>query len=595
MRIINLILINCILFFAFILPPNACSDIASVNIQNYGATGDGITCDANAINRAINALPASGGIVLFPEPKVYYRIGPSNFITIKSNTHLLGLGNRPLIFSDSSSKNLGIAHPVLFGDGNIAKHSVNITIENLTIRNGDAEVGNTVSGRDGIRADYVDGLTIKNCSITKIQGVSGLELRSCRNVSLTNNYFHKCSYAAIHVLNECEDLRVEANTFDTALAHPSGNSYLFCQGYIAEWPAAFQVNNVEIVNNKFINNPQWSGITFHGGSNVHIANNNFVNTAMACDIGNVPDNIVDKEMANFSIEGNVVDLSSEFQVRAAINVSGSISAKEYYPIKNVNIFNNTISGGFIGIYASRVKGINIKNNYITHSYQAGIFLKEMAEHVQVDGNRITDILCHKIGENYGASFGMFLTEGVYNCTIFNNSIDFTGKDMHLATQYGIAFRSENGPQVHVQLSNNAIKAWFGKYIYEKYAPVEKVETPDGVLARPGDIALGPNDIPAYICDNHISDEILGSSKIPTGILISGHEGDSFVDIVQGDYWRMPSGCGITIEGGGGASSNLSTNVTGITRGRIYLKNVLGADVASGRVLYRDAIWRKLTN
>ncbi len=589
------VLIICILYFACISPAHASPSIAKVNVQSYGAKGDGITCDAAAIQRAINVLPAKGGIVVFPQPTVYYRIGPSKFIVINSNTHLRGIGDRPLIFNDSRSENPWIAHPVLFCNGNIAKHKVNITIENLTIRNGDAEVGNTVRDRGGIRADYVDRLTIKNCSIIKVQGNYGIDLRACSRVLLKGNYFHKCSYAAIEVLNECKDMKVEANIFDTALANPSGNSYLFGQGHMAEWPADFQAYNVEIFDNEFINNPQWSGITFHGGSNVHIGSNHFVNTSKACDIGNVPDNIADKEMANFSIEGNNIDISDEFKERPAIVVTGTIFANEYYPIKNVDILNNNVHGGNLGIYAYLADGIRIKNNNITNSYMAGIFLHYMVQHAKIDANLITDIRCLNIGDTYGASFGMYLNNGVYDCTISNNTIRFTEQDMHLATQYGIALGSEYEPRVHVQLSNNTIKAWFSKYIYEKYAPVEKVESPEGVLARSGDIALGPDDTPAYICDNPFPDVVLGSSKISTGILVSGHEGDSFVEIVSGDYWRMPSYCGITIEGAGIGGSDLSTTVTGVTLGRIYLQDALSTGVTSGRVLYRDAIWRKLTN
>ena len=39
---------------------------APVNVLDYGATGDGITDDTDAILLAIAAMPASGGALFFP-------------------------------------------------------------------------------------------------------------------------------------------------------------------------------------------------------------------------------------------------------------------------------------------------------------------------------------------------------------------------------------------------------------------------------------------------------------------------------------------------------------------------------------------------
>src|ERR1700680_480526 len=38
----------------------------TVNVQNYGATGNGVTDDTAAINLGISAIPASGGMLYFP-------------------------------------------------------------------------------------------------------------------------------------------------------------------------------------------------------------------------------------------------------------------------------------------------------------------------------------------------------------------------------------------------------------------------------------------------------------------------------------------------------------------------------------------------
>lgn len=113
------------------------------NVKNYGAKGDGITDDTNAIQAAIDACPISGE-VFFP-PTV-------------SNSYLI---TRPLLISSNANK-LGI---VLRGtsraiDGELPSFQTHI-IASFT----------TTTGTDGyISSLFTDGYGVPNFTITSVSG-----------------------------------------------------------------------------------------------------------------------------------------------------------------------------------------------------------------------------------------------------------------------------------------------------------------------------------------------------------------------------------------------------------------------------------------
>lgn len=86
-----------------------------VDIRTYGATGDGITDDTQAIQKAMDSIP-QGGTVFFP--KGNYRI--TSGLTINhSNIHLLGEGgqNSKIFFQEYGAISETYGHGVIYADG----------------------------------------------------------------------------------------------------------------------------------------------------------------------------------------------------------------------------------------------------------------------------------------------------------------------------------------------------------------------------------------------------------------------------------------------------------------------------------------------
>src|SRR5690606_15260052 len=68
----------------------------AINVKTYGAKGDGVTDDTEAIQKAIDAcFAAGGGIVFFPEGK-YIISAP---VVKKAKVSLIGVGGRDSIIS----------------------------------------------------------------------------------------------------------------------------------------------------------------------------------------------------------------------------------------------------------------------------------------------------------------------------------------------------------------------------------------------------------------------------------------------------------------------------------------------------------------
>src|SRR5262249_50892400 len=166
------------------------------------------------------AKAAGGGIVCLPPGT--YLLGTT--LAITSNVTLLGAGLD--VTTIGSHGTLG-ANRLIVIQGTPSSAVQNIRLRGFTLRNGTASTGNPIVGKDGIRAEHVDGLCIEECKFTEIQGQYGLVVKYATNVTVQRSHFYRWTYAGMSVLVESENIRVVDNVFDTAMSTATTNTYTF--------------------------------------------------------------------------------------------------------------------------------------------------------------------------------------------------------------------------------------------------------------------------------------------------------------------------------------------------------------------------------
>lgn len=131
----------------------------NVKEEPFNAKGDGVTDDTSAIQRALDAVPDSGGEVFIPAG-TYIVSAP---LEIKSNSVVCGAGIASQIFLKASS-NCAVITNSNYGNDQFSYGNENITLKNLRVNGNRTQQNNstTTHNRSGINFVNVDGLLIEN-------------------------------------------------------------------------------------------------------------------------------------------------------------------------------------------------------------------------------------------------------------------------------------------------------------------------------------------------------------------------------------------------------------------------------------------------
>ena len=150
-----------------------------VNVKDYGATGDGITDDASAIQDALDALASTGGIIFFPKGTytlksslIYYSYQSLIFENgAKLKSGLSSLNNLMRCYCDSTITGYNGTHDVRIIGG--------------TFEGGSYQLDCTLLGMAHSKNILIDRCSFLNGMV----GYHNVEINSSSNVRITNCYF----------------------------------------------------------------------------------------------------------------------------------------------------------------------------------------------------------------------------------------------------------------------------------------------------------------------------------------------------------------------------------------------------------------------
>ena len=148
----------------------------SVNVKDFGATGDGTTDDTVAVQAAIDSIP-NGGTIYFPPGtyRIARTVGTNDSWGLKvtaNNITLMG-NDAYLRRYDTDISTYALAYPILFvgtPDSNVASLTGNFTADSLKFIGEDtrhASSGGSLSDkRNAIEFKNTQATTVRNCQFT---------------------------------------------------------------------------------------------------------------------------------------------------------------------------------------------------------------------------------------------------------------------------------------------------------------------------------------------------------------------------------------------------------------------------------------------
>ncbi|MDQ6524506.1 glycosyl hydrolase family 28-related protein [Nocardioides sp. LHD-245] len=547
--------------------------------------------ESAAIQAAIDALPAAGGVVLLPAGT--YLVGTT--IELRSRVTLRGAGRSSTLLRDHAS--LG-ARPVISVVGSAAEPLVDVVITDLGIRNGTASTGDYTDGKDGVVVDRCDGFTLERCLVREIQGSDGITFKYSRNILVQHCRFHRCNYSMLYVLVECEDIRILENEFDTLTSTVSPNTYAIGTGGDRKGEGRYWLRNLWIERNVVRNNPIWEGIDCHGGENVFIQDNYVENCKIGVAVQNARGYVEEPVLRNVHVVGNVLLRGTGLPGNRGITVVGNLDVLS----ENITIADNRIQGfmghpdapGSIALYL--VKDVRVERNEIRDYAVYGVHLTNAVFGASVIGNSFHDVVDTPAGQEAATAaigidglgaYGDTTNDvvGAYGIRIEGNTVGATAPERRPNW-----FINVDRPTVSVQVGANEVRNVRQDTAYRNtaYLPIDRGSKPrDHLVQKRGDVVTDDRGRPRWV----VSEPRIGFGSLDTATVwarVDTTSGSDVVEVVGGDWRKLPPGMNVRIPGAGPGGSVLSTRILEYRElTRIRLEKAAARTVAAAPVRYQE--------
>jgi parallel beta-helix repeat protein len=236
--------------------PAGLASPVTVNVKSFGATGDGINDDREAIQRAIDSVSMSGGTIFFPTGT--YRIATSVLEDVSGLSVALRIGSFVSLLGEGAGKSIIKADPEMSsslnrfllnkepGDSNISIGHLTIDSANNPLSSGSGAAisfveANNIAIEDveltNVKKEAISLLSVSNFTIRNNlvnNAWTGISLRDCSNGDVVDNTITSTGGDGILVMSisnqdyepqeadgKCTDLQIQSNSIsavnDTAI------------------------------------------------------------------------------------------------------------------------------------------------------------------------------------------------------------------------------------------------------------------------------------------------------------------------------------------------------------------------------------------
>lgn len=308
---------------------------AVIDVQSYGATGNGITDDTNAIQRAVNAA-AGRSALHFPRPAAFYKVTSS----IKLASDLTITGEQSIILMPSVPEESN-TKSIFRNDGPVS----NVDISGLFLKSANSRPGDGYM--QGALTSNVQGLYLQNATNIRIHDmdftdfVNGIKFSTSASTGIfinrVNIYRSSTPIYMSHVDGvHMADVLLDGTGFN--------DSHLHCIYFET------QVRNVVMDRVTFQNEPSGGGIHLYqeggvGASNIRLSNVTARNLSTVFIVWSGAENVVIDgfnaenvtKVFSFSKSSNILMKNGTMQIN---NIVGRFDAQ----VTNVQISDLQVNG-----------------------------------------------------------------------------------------------------------------------------------------------------------------------------------------------------------------------------------------------------------